>query len=143
MRTVKEYTEKHKDLIDDLLENRLFNYGTYADGTKIKTFKAQDGVYAPFTIGKKKEQGQPTDRVTLKDSGELYKSFKPEFGSSSFAIDYEDKKDDGNVSDNIPDLENAIQLGNKGLTVLREPIKTDMRDDYKQEARESILSGLR
>jgi hypothetical protein len=33
------------------------------------------GEYAPSTIAIKKRKGQPTDRVTLKDTGDFYKDF--------------------------------------------------------------------
>ncbi len=55
------------------------------------------GKYTPFTISEKRKKGQPTDRVTLKDTGEFYSSFevKPFFGG--FIIDANPIKDDTNL----------------------------------------------
>lgn len=143
MRSIEVLVDKHGLFIEQALRVRLFKEGTYSDGSKIKTFSAIGSyVYSPATINIKSEKGQPTDRVTLEDTGELYESFNTNAGSSSFLIEYDDDKDDGQVSDNIPDIEEAIQLGEEGLGELKELIKQDLRDDFEKEAREAILLGL-
>ena len=48
------------------------------------------GVYQPFTIALKQKNGQPTDRVTLKDTGDFYKSFVVIVNADSFDIDADD-----------------------------------------------------
>lgn len=45
----------------------------YDEGIDSKSISL--GNYAPFTIREKISKGQPTDRVTLKDTGDFYKSF--------------------------------------------------------------------
>lgn len=42
--------------------------------------------YALSTINTKKRKGQPTNRVTLKDTGDLYKSIKVDASTTDFII---------------------------------------------------------
>lgn len=51
---------------------QLFDYGEDARGVQLA---AVGGGYAPSTIRIKSRKGQPTNRVTLKDTGDFYKSF--------------------------------------------------------------------
>lgn len=71
--------------IPNLIRARLWEKGTYADGTPIVTYKAKEekqefgislGVYSSFSSFLKAKKGQPIDRVTLKDSGTFYQSIK-------------------------------------------------------------------
>lgn len=39
--------------------------------------------YKPFTVKIKRFKGQPTDRVTLKDTGDFYNSIKVRYGTGS------------------------------------------------------------
>ncbi len=133
MKTLKQYIEKHWLLIENSVRNRLYDKGTYANGKPIKTFSAESGVYALTTQNTKSAKRQPIDRVTLKDSGELYESFDMQAGSNSFAINYDDDKGNGKVSDNIPEMEEAIALGQDGIVELQGAILPEMREDYKNE----------
>ena len=71
------------DLMEDLIKDRrftdfilfanrydqLYDRGIDSDGKTL-------GDYSPYTIIQKEKKGQPTDRVTLFDEGDLYRSFK-------------------------------------------------------------------
>jgi len=57
---------------EGLPTSQLFELGEDATG---RTLESIGGEYSPFTIEEKKKKGQPTDRVTLKDTGEFYESF--------------------------------------------------------------------
>jgi len=48
--------------------------------------------YTPFTIEIKKEKGQPTDRVTLKDTGDFHREMFMKVDSTSIFIDSNDEK---------------------------------------------------
>jgi len=56
--------------------SQLYNLGEDSFGKKLsgKTI-AIGGEYTPFTKQLKQEKGQPTDRITLKDTGDFYMSF--------------------------------------------------------------------
>ena len=55
--------------------------GLRADDTEIEP------AYKPFTVAIKKEKGQPTDRVTLKDTGEFHRSIFVKFEGDKIIID--------------------------------------------------------
>ena len=57
--------------------------GLRADDTEI----GDEYPYKPFTIAIKKEKGQPTDRVTLKDTGEFHRSIFVKFEGDKIIID--------------------------------------------------------
>ena len=48
--------------------------------------------YRPLTISIKRQKGQPTNRVTLRDEGDFHESFKVRFGPKFFAIYATDEK---------------------------------------------------
>lgn len=55
--------------------------GLRADDSEIEP------AYKPFTIAIKKEKQQPTDRVTLKDTGEFHRSIFVKFTKDTIIID--------------------------------------------------------
>ncbi len=63
-----------KEVIADLNAEQM-NKGLRADGSEITPS------YSPLTIAIKEEKGQPTDRVTLKDTGDYYKAIRVEVSS--------------------------------------------------------------
>lgn len=56
-------------------------------GTSRKIFPK----YQPLTIKIKRAKGQPTDRVTLKDTGEWYSRFYLNYGKTAFSIENDDE----------------------------------------------------
>ena len=66
-----------KDIQDKIIHlntiDQLFEKGEDKLGRKLKDV---GGDYSPYTIMKKLEKGQPIDRVTLKDTGDYYESYK-------------------------------------------------------------------
>jgi hypothetical protein len=48
--------------------------------------------YVPATVAKKREKGQPTDRVTLHDEGSFYASIFTEVFTSAFDLNSDDPK---------------------------------------------------
>ena len=58
-------------------DEQLYLLGVDSKGKKLRSEFARFGnVYSNNTILKKKETGQPTDRVTLNETGAFYKTFK-------------------------------------------------------------------
>lgn len=95
-------TEAGKSVIEQI-QNSLYQTGTTASGIVLKTdLSAWGKPYAANTISKKKKKGEPTDRVTLMDTGEFYKSMKVKDLRRAFRISADFKKDDGNrIGDNF------------------------------------------
>lgn len=59
-----------KLVLDLNREHQLFDLGENYDGSPVRP------AYKPYTVFLKKQKGQPYDRVTLRDTGDFYKSFK-------------------------------------------------------------------
>lgn len=68
--TLKETIDKNKDVLIDIQTNDQINKGEDSNG---KQFIPK---YAISTKLIKKRKGQPTNRVTLKDTGDFYKSIE-------------------------------------------------------------------
>lgn len=62
---VERAADRQEDLMVELNLKQL-DEGIRADGQRIEP------EYAAYTVSRKKKVGQPTDRVTLKDSGDFY-----------------------------------------------------------------------
>ena len=89
--------------------------------------------YRPSTIRKKKKKGQPTTRVTLKDTGEFYESMFVVFDSEGFYITSSDDK----TKYLVKKYGNTIfRLTDKNLTrILRSHIRKELVKHIKQAAR--------
>lgn len=61
-------------------QDQLFDKGIDSLG------KSLEPPYSPFTVRLKQEKGQPTNRVTLKDTGDFYNSFSAFVDSSADII---------------------------------------------------------
>lgn len=72
---------KNKGKILSMVKLRLFNKGVDGSGSRIEP------QYAPSTIEIKKGKRQRTSHVTLRDSGNLYRSLFVEYKNSSIFID--------------------------------------------------------
>lgn len=76
----KEFTK----LITDLnTESQLYDEGINSEGEKLSDVA---GGYSAYTIRQKELKGQPIDRVTLKDTGRFYRSFRVTFIDGDLSI---------------------------------------------------------
>jgi hypothetical protein len=57
--------------------------------------------YRPYTVVIRKSKGLPTNRVTLKDTGDFYKTFKVVILSDGYEITADFNKPDGSILDNF------------------------------------------
>jgi hypothetical protein len=73
-------------LTDLNTQDQLFQKGINSKGTSLP------GPYAPFTIEYKRFRGQPTDRITLRDSGDFYEGFFVNATKFPIEIDSRDSK---------------------------------------------------
>lgn len=62
--------DEKKQLLTHIANEQMYSRGEDADSAKITP------AYAPSTIRYKKRKGQPTDRVTLRDTGRFHKTLK-------------------------------------------------------------------
>lgn len=69
-------------------DDQLYDKGITATGVSIWDYAP----YSPVTIQYKQEEGQPYDRVTLRDTGEFHQSFYLQIDNEKFTFDAEDWK---------------------------------------------------
>lgn len=91
--------------------------------------------YAPRTIKRKLRKGQPTDRVTLRDTGEFYKSLHVAYDGDGFYIASNDRE----LSDILKARygEPILRLSNENLTFL---LRTFIRPSLKEKLKNRILN---
>ena len=75
-------------IIDMNAEEQLFEQGVNRLGVDIMDYAP----YSPLTIAIKEEKGQPTNRVTLRDTGDFEASLFLEVGDKQFEIKASDFK---------------------------------------------------
>lgn len=76
------------EICDMNTEQQLYERGENALGVSISDYMP----YAPLTIDIKTMKGQPTDRVTLRDTGDFHESFFIRADNNGFTIDATDWK---------------------------------------------------
>ena len=75
-------------IVDLNAQDQLFEQGINRLGVDIMDYAP----YSPYTIAIKEQKGQPTNRVTLRDTGEFESSFFLEVGARQFEIKASDWK---------------------------------------------------
>lgn len=86
-KVVLDAVRNFEKLVLDLNRNaQLFKAGRNGEGLRITP------AYAPETVRIKRKKGQPTNRVTLRDTGDFHGSFIVEYDVDQFTIYAEDPK---------------------------------------------------
>lgn len=75
-------TDNEAYIVDMNAEIQLYEEGVNRLGVSIMDYAP----YRPLTIAIKEEKGQPTNRVTLRDTGDFESSFYIEVGDRQFEI---------------------------------------------------------
>lgn len=79
---------KEDVIVSAIADNQLYHRGINGRGEKIMDYAP----YAARTIENKKRKGQPTTRVTLRDTGDFHKSMHVIFDSEGFYVTSDDEK---------------------------------------------------
>ena len=86
---ISETIKNNEEIVLEYVsEDQLYERGV--DGKE--NFIADSEPYSPITISIKREKGQPTSRVTLRDSGDFHESFFIEYTAEGFEIRASDYK---------------------------------------------------
>lgn len=86
---IREEIEDIEPFICDMnAQNQLYELGVNSDNKKIADYAP----YTSTTIAIKRLKGQPTNRVTLRDSGDFHASFFLDIDDYKFFIDATDDK---------------------------------------------------
>lgn len=79
---------KEDVIVSAIADDQLYRRGINGRGEKIMDYAP----YAARTIENKKRKGQPTTRVTLRDTGDFHKSMHVIFDSEGFYVTSDDEK---------------------------------------------------
>lgn len=110
--------DKFQDLVIELnTREQLFDKGEDSQGVKLVGKNiVVDGSYSPTTIKIKRAKGQPTNRITLSDTGEFYASFVIKPFKGGFTIDADDEKPDHDLFDEFG--EDIVGLNDENLQTI-------------------------
>lgn len=118
-----EQARNYEDEIIDLNTDQLFS------GLDANT-KAITPSYRPLTITIKRQKGQPTNRVTLKDTGDFYAGFEVRFDKDYFAIFSIDDKAEKIERKYSKDI---FGLDQDAMFEVAEYIKPDLQNAFRKQ----------
>lgn len=81
-------SDKEDVIVSAIANDQLYRRGINGKGVKIASYAP----YALSTIQKKKKKGQPTTRVTLRDTGDFHNSMFIVFDADGFYVTSDDYK---------------------------------------------------
>lgn len=126
---------------EGLPTSQLYEKGEDKFGKKLsgKTI-AIGGKYTPFTQKLKNEKGQPTDRITLKDTGAFYMSFQviPYRGGFEIIADGFKKGEEGGAGNT-----DLFEEFGEGITGLNSENLQILIDLYRETILEKVKQKLR
>lgn len=82
--------DKEDVIVSAIADDQLYRRGIDGKGVKIMSYAP----YAPRTIANKRKKGQPTTRVTLRDTGRFHRAMKVVFTDDGFYVTSDDSKTD-------------------------------------------------
>ena len=108
---ILEVIKSNESLVIDMnVEDQLFERGVDREEKNISNREP----YRPITVSIKRQKGQPTSRVTTRDSGDFHESAFIKYGATFFEISFSDWKYgalvekygpiDGLTDENLKDL---------------------------------------
>ncbi len=106
-----------RELIINLNQEQLYNLGEDSEGKSL-------GTYAPSTVMIKQAQGVPTDRITLRDTGDFYSSFKVFYSNGEIFIDADGQKDDTNLFAEYG--EDILGLNDANMSIFVDEVKKNI-----------------
>ncbi len=110
-----------QDFLIDTLQDQLFTTGEDDDGVSL-------GDYSPITVKIKKRKGQPTDRITLKDTGAFYDSYSIQPFNGGFFIEADGKKNDTDLF--LPYGDNILKPNEESLILISEYYKQKLHEYF-------------
>lgn len=121
--------ELQERILDLVRIEQLFKKGVDGEGTDLNTLTQSGFGYASITKERKRRKNQPTDRVTLFDTGAFYKSFRLILTRFDFHIDAQAQKPNGNLFEEFGD--DIIELSEESIDRVIEMIIPLMQKEFK------------
>lgn len=109
-----------KEFVLDVLKNQLYSEGV------------EGYTYSEVTIEIKKRKNQPTNRVTLFDTGDFYKTFNIIATDKAFIIEADDDKNGDNLFDKY-DESKVIKFSEDSIKQLKEYFDKKILDKINEE----------
>jgi hypothetical protein len=104
-------------------DEQLFQKGVDNQGNKMRSDYARFGnFYSNYTIAIKNEKNQPTDRVTLRDTGAMYKTFKTKIVGDDLMLDVNSIKEGQDLIDSFGQFAGLDQQSISKLLIVAKPI---------------------
>lgn len=147
LRNLEYRLRRFRDLIPEFLEdalyevepqivkaiqNQLYQRGIDGWGRKIMDYQP----YTPVTIMIKKRKGQPTTRVTLKNTGAFYEDMHIVYTSDGFYVTSADKKTEELKTKYGPGI---FRLTDENFTRL---VRVHIRRQLQREARKALRGNI-
>lgn len=122
--------DKEDVIVSAIAYDQLYRRGINGRGEKIMDYKP----YTATTIKIKKQKGQPTTRVTLRDTGAFHESMYVVFDSEGFYITASDEK----TQDLVEKYgEEIFRLTDKNFTrIIRSHVRKELVKRLKQAIRQ-------
>lgn len=122
--------DKEDVIVSAIADDQLYRRGINGRGEKIMDYKP----YTATTIKIKKQKGQPTTRVTLRDTGAFHESMYVVFDSEGFYITASDEK----TQDLVEKYgEEIFRLTDKNFTrIIRSHVRKELVKRLKQAIRQ-------
>lgn len=122
--------DKEDVIVSAIADDQLYRRGINGQGKKIMDYMP----YTARTIQNKKRKGQPTTRVTLRDTGAFHESMYVVFDSEGFYVTASDEKTENLVKKYG---EVIFRLTDKNLTrILRSHIRKELVKRLKRAIRQ-------
>lgn len=119
-----------KLIIDLNTKSQLYQQGIDSKGIKLSEYSRNNG-YSNRTKEIKQAKGQPTNRITLNDTGEFYRSFRVKLFSDELMIFANPLKDDDNLFDEWGT--DIVGLTEESIVTLAEYAKIIIKPYIKQQ----------
>ena len=122
--------DKEDVIVSAIANNQLYRRGINGRGEKIMDYMP----YKPSTIKNKKRKGQPTTRVTLRDTGAFHESMFVVFDEEGFYITASDEKTPALVEKYGEEI---FRLTDKNFTrIIRSHIRKELIKRIKRAMRQ-------
>ena len=122
--------DKEDVIVSAIADDQLYRRGINGRGEKIMSYMP----YTAKTIQNKKRKGQPTTRVTLRDTGAFHKSMFVVFDSEGFYVTANDEKTEKLVEKYGEEI---FRLTNKNFTrIVRSHIRKELVKRLKRAIRQ-------
>lgn len=122
--------DKEDVVVSAIADDQLYRRGINGRGEKIMSYMP----YTAKTIQNKKRKGQPTTRVTLRDTGAFHKSMFVVFDSEGFYVTASDEKTEELIKKYGEEI---FRLTNKNFTrIVRSHIRKELVKRLKRAIRQ-------